>query len=45
VERIAAALEPYAFEQIYGAWWGRVVRADGKRALEESARRYIDAVQ
>jgi glyoxylase-like metal-dependent hydrolase (beta-lactamase superfamily II)/DNA-directed RNA polymerase subunit RPC12/RpoP len=45
VERIAAALEPFAFEQIYGAWWGRVVRADGKRALEESARRYVNAVR
>jgi hypothetical protein len=45
VERIAAALEPYDFEQIYGAWWGRVVRSGGKRALQESARRYIDAVR
>src|SRR5262245_103757 len=23
VEHIAAALEPYAFDRIYGAWWGR----------------------
>ena len=23
VRGIAAALEPFAFERIYGAWWGR----------------------
>jgi hypothetical protein len=45
VERIAAALEPFAFEQIYGAWWGRVVQANAKRALHESVRRYIEAVR
>ena len=31
IRAIAAALEPYAFERIYGAWWGTVIPADGKR--------------
>ena len=44
VERIAAALEPWSFERIYGAWWGRVVRADGKEAVRRSAARYVRAV-
>ena len=34
VERIGAALEPWAFERIYGAWWDRVVLVgrEGRRA-------------
>jgi glyoxylase-like metal-dependent hydrolase (beta-lactamase superfamily II) len=45
VERIAAALEPWDFERIVGAWWGRVVAADGKGVVRRSARRYVDALQ
>ncbi len=30
VARVAAAVEPYAFDRIYGAWWERVVASDGK---------------
>ncbi len=37
-------MEPYPFEAIYGAWWGRVVRQGGKEALLRSARRYLDWV-
>jgi glyoxylase-like metal-dependent hydrolase (beta-lactamase superfamily II) len=44
VEAIRAALEPFAFETIYGAWWGTLVRADGKGAVERSAARYVRAV-
>ena len=25
VERLAAALQPYAFDAIFGAWWNRIV--------------------
>jgi hypothetical protein len=42
-ETIARAIdlvEPYAFDAIYGAWWGRVVTADAKAALRRSAARY-----
>ncbi len=44
VRAIAAKLEPWAFEPIYGAWWERVIPARGKAALAYSVRRYIDAV-
>jgi glyoxylase-like metal-dependent hydrolase (beta-lactamase superfamily II) len=45
VARIAAALEPYDFEVIYGAWWGRLVRRDGKDVVRRSAERYARAVR
>ena len=45
VRRIVDAVDPYAFECIYGAWWGAVVRADGKGAVRRSAERYLRAIQ
>jgi hypothetical protein len=44
VEHIAGALEPYAFERIYGAWWGRVVPRDGSEVVRRSAERYVRAL-
>jgi glyoxylase-like metal-dependent hydrolase (beta-lactamase superfamily II) len=44
IRRIAAKLEPYAFERIYGGWWGRVVEADAKGAVRRSAERYVRAL-
>jgi glyoxylase-like metal-dependent hydrolase (beta-lactamase superfamily II) len=44
VQAIARALEPYAFETIYGAWWGRIVRGDAKGIVERSAERYVRAL-
>jgi glyoxylase-like metal-dependent hydrolase (beta-lactamase superfamily II) len=43
VEALRAALDPFAFEALYGAWWGTVI-ADGKGAVERSASRYGRAV-
>jgi hypothetical protein len=45
VRDMAARLEPYAFETIYGAWWGTVIPAAGDAIVQRSASRYIDAVQ
>ena len=45
VRRIVAAVEPYAYERIYGAWWDRVVAKDAKTAVSRSAARYIQALQ
>jgi hypothetical protein len=45
VTHVAAALEPWDFEQIVGAWWGRIVPHDGKRVVRESAERYVAAVE
>ena len=44
VERMAAALEPYAFETIQGAWWGTTIPRDGKgdrAALGRALRRAL----
>lgn len=43
VRGIAAAVEPYNFDRIYGAWWGKVVATDAKEAVTRSAERYIQA--
>ena len=45
VRAIAAALEPYAFESIYGAWWDRIVRRDGHAVVQRSAERYARALR
>jgi len=44
VERIAAALEPWAFDRILGAWWGRLVPTDGNEVVRRSAERYAARV-
>jgi glyoxylase-like metal-dependent hydrolase (beta-lactamase superfamily II) len=44
VERIATALEPWEFDRIYGAWWGRVVASQGKDVVRRSAERYLRAL-
>ena len=44
IRRIVAALEPYEFDRIYGAWWGRVVPEGGKEAVKRSAERYLRAI-
>jgi glyoxylase-like metal-dependent hydrolase (beta-lactamase superfamily II) len=41
VRRAVELTEPYPFTRIYGAWWGRIVGADGKDALRRSAERYL----
>ena len=44
VQRIAAAVEPFAFEAIYGAWWGRLIPSDAKDVVRRSAARYTRAL-
>lgn len=44
VLRIAAALKPWRFERIVGAWWDRVVPRDGNEVIRRSAERYVDAL-
>ncbi|HUF34490.1 MAG TPA: hypothetical protein VMN37_01005 [Gemmatimonadales bacterium] len=44
VRRIAGALEPYEFEQIFGGWFGKNILEGGKQALRYSARRYLHAI-
>jgi len=41
IRRGLARLAPYRFGRVYGAWWRRVVRTDGKAAVARSADRYL----
>jgi len=45
VQRVVAAIEPWPFDRIYGAWWDRVVADDAKAAVARSAARYRAAIQ
>jgi hypothetical protein len=42
VRRALGLLEPFSYERVYGAWWNRVVGADGVAAVRRSAQRYLD---
>jgi len=44
IRGIVAALEPFDFDRIHGAWWGWVVEADGKGVVARSAERYLKAI-
>ncbi len=44
VDRLAAALEPWRFERILGAWWERLVPRDGSEVVRRSAERYVRAL-
>jgi hypothetical protein len=41
VREVVAAVEPFEFDRIHGAWWERVVTEGGKDAVRRSAERYI----
>ena len=44
IELLVAALEPFRFETIYGAWWDRVIERDGSGVVRRSADRYLRAI-
>ena len=44
IEALVAALEPFAFDSIYGAWFDRVIERDGSAVVRRSADRYVRAV-
>lgn len=44
VEAMAATLEPWEFDRLYGAWFGKVVDAGAHDAVRRSAARYVRAV-
>jgi hypothetical protein len=44
IRLIETALEPFAFQRLYGAWWDTVIARDGKSIVRRSAQRYIDAL-
>lgn len=45
IERIVAAVEPFAFDRLYAAWFGAVVATDAKTAVQRSAQRYVAAIR
>jgi glyoxylase-like metal-dependent hydrolase (beta-lactamase superfamily II) len=45
VERIASAVEPFAFDRIYGGWFDKVMSSDAQAAVTRSAERYIRAIK
>lgn len=45
VERIAATLESWEFDTLYGAWPGFVIRPEAHRVVQHSARRYLTALE
>ncbi|HEV2439422.1 MAG TPA: MBL fold metallo-hydrolase [bacterium] len=44
VRRIAAAVEPLAFDRIYGGWFDRTVPSGAKAVVARSAARYVRAL-
>jgi hypothetical protein len=44
IERIMSAVDPYAFERVYGAFWNLVIPEKGKQAVVRSAERYLRAI-
>lgn len=45
VRGIVGAIEPFAFDRVYSAWFERVIRHDAKKAVVRSAERYIRAIE
>ena len=45
VRRMAAAVEPFAFDRIYSAWFDKTMASDAKVAVGRSVERYINAIR
>jgi glyoxylase-like metal-dependent hydrolase (beta-lactamase superfamily II) len=45
IRRALRLLEPFEFDRVYGAWWGRLVETDGAAAVQRSADRYLRFVE
>jgi glyoxylase-like metal-dependent hydrolase (beta-lactamase superfamily II) len=45
IRRLAAALQPFRYDRIYGAFDGRDVTADAQAVVARSAARYIELVE
>jgi hypothetical protein len=44
VRQVAAALEEWPFDTLYGGWWERVIPSNAKQVMANSVTQYIDAV-
>ena len=45
VQGIGAAVEPFEYEAIYGAWWGRLIPSGAKEVVRRSVERYGAALR
>jgi hypothetical protein len=45
IERIVKAVEPFAYDRVYGAFWDRIIEQDGKAVVQRSAQRYLRALR
>ena len=45
IRGIVDAVAPYAFDRIYGGWWGRDVISDASDAVRRSADRYVSFIE
>ena len=44
LRRILERIEPFSFDQIYGAWWEANILSDAKAAVVRSVQRYLRAI-
>jgi hypothetical protein len=44
VERIVAAVGPFEYDRVYGAFWDAVIERGGRAAVARSAERYRAAI-
>jgi hypothetical protein len=44
VQHAVKAVEPYAFDRVYGAWWHTVIADDAKNVIAASTSRYLQAI-
>jgi hypothetical protein len=44
VKRVVGAVEPFAYDRIYGAWWDRLIATGAKAAVARSLQRYLRAI-
>ena len=44
VQRIAAALAPFAFDMMFGNFFESVIRTGAKEAVQKSVERYLAAI-
>jgi glyoxylase-like metal-dependent hydrolase (beta-lactamase superfamily II) len=44
VRRVVKAVEPFAYDRIYGAWWDNVIASDARAAVARSTERYLRAI-
>jgi hypothetical protein len=45
VESIVSAVQPFAYDRIYGAWWDRHIESDARAVVHRSLTRYVEALE